>query len=60
MSTPLSRIRPESGLSAPVTKLKKVLFPAPLGPITAVSDPSAKLKLMSSAALTPPNDLERC
>ena len=35
-------MRPESGLSAPVIRLKNVLLPAPLGPITAVSDPSAK------------------
>src|SRR6267378_6606366 len=59
-STPLSRMRPESGFSAPVIRLKNVLLPAPLGPITAVSDPSAKSSVMSSAALTPPNDLESC
>src|SRR5215217_7814401 len=60
ISTPLSRTRPESGFSAPVIRLKNVLLPAPLGPITAVSDPSAKLSVISSAALTPPNDLESC
>src|SRR6267142_1985169 len=60
ISTPLSRMRPLSGFSAPVTRLKNVLFPAPLGPITAVSDPSEKLNEISSAALTPPNDLESC
>src|SRR5229473_626389 len=58
ISTPSSRMWPESGLSAPVIKLKNVLFPAPLGPITAVSEPSAKLNVISSAALTPPNDFE--
>src|SRR3979490_2361508 len=58
ISTPSSRIWPESGFSAPVIRLKKVLFPAPLGPMTAVSEPSAKLNVLSSAALTPPNDLQ--
>ena len=57
MSTPSSRIWPESGLSAPVIRLKNVLLPAPLGPITAVSEPSAKSSVTSSVALTPPNDL---
>src|SRR5436305_14712293 len=56
----LSRMRPRSGLSAPVMRLKNVLFPAPLGPMTAVSEPSAKLNEISSAALTPPNDFESC
>src|SRR5215510_11999607 len=58
-STPLSRICPESGLSAPVIRLKNVLLPAPLGPITAVSDPSGKSSETLSVALTPPNDFER-
>src|SRR5215212_10617748 len=56
----LSRMWPRSGVSAPVIRLKNVLLPAPLGPITAVSEPSAKLNVISSAALTPPNDLESC
>src|SRR5438067_135574 len=60
ISTPSSRMRPLSGFSAPVIRLKNVLLPAPLGPITAVSDPSAKFSVMSSAAVTPPNDLESC
>ena len=37
-------IWPESGFSAPVIRLKNVLLPAPLGPMTAVSEPSAKLE----------------
>src|SRR6267142_6711001 len=60
ISMPSSRMRPESGFNAPVMRLKNVLLPAPLGPITAVSDPSAKFNVISSAALTPPNDLESC
>ena len=59
ISTPLSRIWPESGFSAPVIRLKNVLLPAPLGPITAVSEPSAKSSVTLSVALTPPNDFER-
>ena len=55
-STPLSRIWPESGLNAPVMRLKNVLLPAPFGPITAVSEPSAKSSETSSVALTPPKD----
>ena len=39
MSSPPSRIRPASGRSAPVMRLKKVVLPAPFGPITAVSEP---------------------
>ena len=34
----------QSGFSAPVIRLKNVLLPAPLGPITAVSEPSAKVE----------------
>ena len=30
---PSSRISPEVGTSSPVTRLKNVVFPAPLGPI---------------------------
>ena len=33
ISTPLSRIWPASGFSAPVIRLKNVLLPAPLGPM---------------------------
>ena len=43
-STPSSRIWPESGCSAPVIRLKKVLLPAPFGPITAVSEPSREIE----------------
>jgi len=32
---PFSQISPEVGCSHPVTMLKSVVFPAPLGPITA-------------------------
>lgn len=35
MSSPLNMMRPPVGLSTPVRQLKKVLFPAPFGPMTA-------------------------
>ena len=35
MSSPLNRIRPEVGRSTPVRQLKKVLLPAPFGPMIA-------------------------
>src|SRR5579859_966348 len=59
MSWPASSTRPESGRKAPVTRLKNVVLPAPLGPITAVSEPSSKFRLTPFMALTPPKDLRR-
>src|SRR5690606_30324991 len=48
---------PPSALSCPLTMLKVVDFPAPLGPISARSSPAARLKSTPSTARTPPNDL---
>src|SRR5579859_2547699 len=59
MSWPASSTRPESGRKAPVMRLKNVVLPAPLGPITAVSEPSSKFRLTPFMALTPPKDLRR-
>ena len=39
MSSPLNRMRPEVGRNTPVRQLKKVLLPAPFGPITARISP---------------------
>src|SRR4030095_13140829 len=50
---------PASALNAPVMRLKNVLLPAPFGPMTAVSEPSAKSSVTSSVAFTPPKDFER-
>src|SRR6185436_6824311 len=58
--SPSSTMRPPSGRSAPVTRLKKLVLPAPLGPITAVNDPGAKCRLTSLMAVTPPKDFCRC
>ena len=43
-SRPRQRMRPAVGLSWPVRHLKKVLLPAPLGPIRQRSSPSATAK----------------
>ena len=40
MSRPSKTMRPAVGASCPVSKLKKVVLPAPLGPITECSAPS--------------------
>ena len=39
MSSPLNRMRPEVGRSTPVRQLKKVLLPAPFGPMMARISP---------------------
>src|SRR5579872_6955705 len=58
MARPAKRMVPESGFRKPVTTSIIVLFPAPLGPIRPVTDPSATEKDMSLIACTPPNLLE--
>ena len=59
MSRPSSSTSPESGGNAPLIRLKKVLLPAPLGPITADSEPDGNVSDTSSIALRPPNALVR-
>ena len=59
MFSPSSRILPESGCRAPEMRLKNVVLPAPLGPITALSDSLRKWIDTSDVAITPPNDLQR-
>src|SRR3954463_533958 len=59
MFSPSNRMRPPSGRIAPEMRLKKLVLPAPLGPITAVSDPAVKCRLTSLIALTPPKDFCR-
>ena len=43
--------------ASPVIRLKSVVFPEPFGPMTLTSSPAFTLKLMPSAAATPPNRL---
>jgi hypothetical protein len=56
-SWPSSRIDPRSAFNWPLTMLKVVDLPAPLGPISASNSPGARSKLMPSTAFTPPKDL---
>ena len=59
ISRPSSSTSPKSAGNAPLIRLKKVLLPAPFGPITAESDPDGKASDTSSMALRPPNALVR-
>src|SRR5919198_3322445 len=58
MSRSQRRIAPASGTRAPVIRLKSVVLPDPLGPITPTSSPSSTAKLTSLTARTPPNAFE--
>lgn len=57
ISSPRSRIEPSSGRNTPLTKLKAVVFPAPLGPMRAVMEPASTSKLAPFTAVRPPNAL---
>ena len=50
MSWPLSSTVPDDGSSTPVSRLMKVVLPAPFGPIRAWRAPASSLKLTSRAA----------
>src|SRR5215207_4739480 len=54
MSHPSNRTFPASGVSSPVTRLKTVVLPAPLGPMMLTSSPSATVSAKSLTAVTPP------
>src|SRR4051794_26238914 len=54
ISSPSSTIRPEVGRRTPVRQLKKVLLPAPFGPITARISPRATAKSTLLRAVRPP------
>src|SRR5512139_2992705 len=56
MSLPLYRIRPESGTRCPVIRWNSVVFPAPLGPMTATISPRATSRFAPFTARNPPND----
>ena len=45
----------EVGLSKPVIRLKNVVLPAPLGPISAVMMPRWTSRWSTSTAVMPPN-----
>src|SRR3712207_841705 len=50
-------MRPRSGRANPETRLKSVVLPAPLGPISAVIEPRRTSSVAPSTALTPPKRL---
>src|SRR6266849_4312786 len=54
MSSPLNTIRPLVGRSTPVRQLKKVDFPAPLGPMIARISPAGTLRDTLLRAASPP------
>src|SRR5579884_117823 len=56
ISFPANRIVPESGDWNPEMRSIIVLFPAPFGPISPVSDPSRTEKVAPLTAWTPPNE----
>ena len=52
------KIFPLSGSIVQVIKLKRLVFPAPFGPIIPKESPLGKEKLKSLATTTPPKDFE--
>ena len=52
--SPPSMTVPVVGMYIPVRQLKKVVFPAPLGPISPTISPSCTCMLTSSTAVRPP------
>src|SRR6056300_1785712 len=53
-SRPLNERVPVSGLSKFVSRLKKVVFPAPFGPMSAVITPRCTSRWSTSTAVSPP------
>src|SRR6266581_4342398 len=56
MSCPSKTIRPDVGASWPVSRLKNVVLPAPLGPITECSEPSSTSSVTALTATRAPKD----
>jgi hypothetical protein len=54
MSEPARAIVPVETVRAPVTSLKSVLLPAPLGPMSACRAPAGTSRLTSSTAFSAP------
>ena len=59
MSSPMKNTRPLSGVSRPVTKLKNVVLPDPLGPIRPTTVRGSIVKPRSFTAVIPPNRFVR-
>src|ERR1700734_4261781 len=58
MSWPSKRMRPDVGLKNPVIRLKKVVLPAPFGPMMARSSPGSTVIEISLTAIKLPKCLE--
>src|SRR5438445_11020561 len=56
MSRPSKTIRPDVGASCPLSKLKSVVLPAPLGPMTECSEPSSTANVTALTATRAPKD----
>src|SRR5690606_34305658 len=56
MSRPLNRMLPRVGFSCPLSRLKKVVFPAPLGPMMDVRRFFGMLTLTPLTATCPPKE----
>ena len=54
MSRPSKTIEPDVGGTSQVSILKKVVLPAPFGPMMPRSSPCCTVKSMPSLATTPP------
>src|SRR3989344_2857551 len=59
MSCPLNRMVPEVGVRNLVSRLKHVVLPAPLGPISAWMEPRRTARFTSLTAVKPLNSLVR-
>ncbi len=59
MARPSKAIVPASGLRLPATRLKKVVLPAPFGPISPWIAPGATASDAPSTAFNPPKRLTR-
>src|ERR1700682_1412162 len=51
-STPVTRTCPSSGVSSPPRRKRRVLFPEPLGPVTATTSPRAAARDTESTPRT--------
>jgi hypothetical protein len=54
ISLPLKNIFPDVGFNSPVMTLKRVVFPAPFGPMIPLTSPSWTEQVTLSRAVKPP------
>src|SRR5213594_3156978 len=60
ISRPWKKMRPPETRSAPLTRLKNVVLPAPFGPMSPTISPSSAANSTSLTATRPPNSLRSC